>query len=62
MANGYGYAVRIQVVGRDGRFKVVEKEFKTEAARASWITKQETKDNFVEVLAYGEPDYLYGEA
>jgi hypothetical protein len=50
------YAVRISVAGRDGRSKVVEKSFRTEEARSAWIEKAERKDNFIEVLAYAEPE------
>jgi hypothetical protein len=50
------YAVRISVAGRDGRSKVIEKSFRTEEARSAWIERAERRDNFIEVLAYAEPE------
>lgn len=49
------YVVRVQLIGKDNRFRVVEKSFKTEAARAKWLEKKDANDELFQILAFSDP-------
>ena len=51
-----GYGVRYRVVGRDDRPKTVEKFFKTEQARTKACEQLEGNSNFIEFIAWHEPE------
>lgn len=47
------FLVRVRMVDRRDNVVVVEKKFKTEAARTKWLEKND--DDVVEVLAFSDP-------
>ncbi len=50
------YGLRWTETDRNDRIVTKEKEFKTEKQREKFIAKLEEKDNFIEVVAYSDPE------
>lgn len=49
------YVVRARLLDKNNRFKVVEKSFKTNDARAKWLDKMDEKGELFEVIAFSDP-------
>lgn len=50
------YGLRWKETDRNDQIVTKEKDFRTEQERADFITKLEGKDNFIEVVAYANPE------
>lgn len=50
------YGLRWKETDRNDRVVTKEKDFRTERERAKFIAKLEEKDNFIEVVAYSDPE------
>lgn len=50
------YGLRWKETDRNDQIVTKEKDFRTEQERADFITKLEGKDNFIEIVAYANPE------
>lgn len=50
------YGLRWKGTDRNDQIVTKEKDFRTEQERADFITKLEGKDNFIEIVAYANPE------
>lgn len=50
------YGLRWKETDRNDQIVTKEKDFRTEQERADFITELEGKDNFIEVVAYSDPE------
>lgn len=50
------YGLRWKETDRNDQIVTKEKNFRTEQERADFITKLEGKDNFIEIVAYSDPE------